>query len=127
MNSSNEGDAVFQAIFRDHQQEFVNILLDTAMQELEWIDYLFKDGSMIGLNAKILSDYLRFITNEAAENIGLGKIIDGPKTTPLPWMKSWVTSDAVQVAPQETELSAYLVGQIDSTVDHGSLDDFSDF
>jgi len=39
-------------------------------------------------------------------------------------MNNWLVSDNVQVAPQESEISSYLVGQVDSTV---GKDDFNDF
>jgi ribonucleoside-diphosphate reductase beta chain len=45
-------------------------------------------------------------------------------TNPLPWMNAWLVSDSVQVAPQEAEISSYLVGAIDNEV---SDEDFSDF
>ena len=46
------------------------------------------------------------------------------KTNPLPWMNSYLVSDNVQVAPQETEISSYLVGQVDSS---GDSSDFAEF
>ena len=119
-----ENDPVMQEIFETHQEEFKQILVDCKDQESEWIDYLFKDGSMIGLNARILNEYLEWITDEASDNLGWGVIVGELKSNPLPWMRSWVTSDAVQPAPQETELSSYLVGQIDSSVDVEELGDF---
>jgi ribonucleoside-diphosphate reductase beta chain len=123
---SRENDPVMQEIFKTHQAEFKQILVDCKDQESEWIEYLFKDGSMIGLNARILNEYLEWVADEASDNLGWGPIVGHLKSNPLPWMRSWVTSDAVQPAPQETELSSYLVGQIDSSVDVGSLGNFDD-
>jgi len=123
---SRENDPVMQEIFKTHQAEFKQILVDCKDQESEWIEYLFKDGSMIGLNARILNEYLEWVSDEASDNLGWGPIVGQLKSNPLPWMRSWVTSDAVQPAPQETELSSYLVGQIDSSVDVDSLGNFDD-
>jgi ribonucleoside-diphosphate reductase beta chain len=39
-------------------------------------------------------------------------------------MNKYLESDNVQVAPQESEISSYLVGQIDSDVDASAFDDF---
>ena len=92
-------------------------------EEKEWAEYLFKDGSMIGLNKDILCQYVEYIANQRMSAIGL----DTPfeiSSNPLPWMNNYLNSDNVQVAPQESEISSYLVGQIDSAV---SEDDFADF
>ncbi len=101
----------------------LQIFLDVVEQEKEWAQYLFKDGSMIGLNADILNQYIEYISNQRLAAIGY----DAPfnvKSNPLPWMNAYLVSDNVQVAPQETEISSYLVGQVDSAV---GADDFDDF
>jgi len=99
------------------------IFLDVVEQEKEWAQYLFKDGSMIGLNAEILNQYIEYISNQRLLAIGFDAPFD-IKSNPLPWMNAYLVSDNVQVAPQETEISSYLVGQVDSSV---SADDFDDF
>ncbi|MBU2712006.1 class Ia ribonucleoside-diphosphate reductase subunit beta [Zooshikella harenae] len=99
------------------------IFTDAAMQEKEWAGYLFRDGSMIGLNKDILSQYIEYITNQRMQAIGFSAAFE-TKQNPLPWMNSWLVSDNVQVAPQEAEISSYLVGAIDNEVDNS---DFSDF
>lgn len=105
------------------QQEAFDLFFKAAEQEKEWAKYLFKDGSMIGLNEQILCQYVEFITNQRMKSVNLPQPY--PEiTNPLPWMKNWLESDAVQVAPQEVEVSSYLVGQIDSAVDG---DEFLDF
>ena len=101
----------------------LQIFLDVVEQEKEWAQYLFKDGSMIGLNADILNQYIEYISNQRLAAIGY----DAPfnvKSNPLPWMNAYLVSDNVQVAPQETEISSYLVGQVDSAVDADDFDDF---
>ncbi len=101
----------------------LQIFLDVVDQEKEWAQYLFKDGSMIGLNAEILNQYIEYISNQRLAALGF----DAPfaiKSNPLPWMNAYLVSDNVQVAPQESEISSYLVGQVDSSV---ASDDFDDF
>jgi len=105
------------------KEEVREIFLDAAEQEKEWAGYLFKDGSMIGLNQTILAQYVEYITDQRIAAIGLPTIF-GTKNNPLPWINSWLNSDNVQVAPQEAEISSYLVGAIDSAVD---TEDFGDF
>ncbi len=120
---SGKDDPEMQEISHALHQEGLQIFLDVVEQEKEWAQYLFKDGSMIGLNDKILNQYIEYISNQRLVSIGY----DAPfaiKSNPLPWMNAYLVSDNVQVAPQETEISSYLVGQVDSTV---SADDFDDF
>jgi len=99
------------------------IFLQAAEQEKEWAKYLFKDGSMIGLNEQILCQYVEYISNQRMLAIGY----EAPfavKNNPIPWINHWLVSDNVQVAPQEAEISSYLVGQINSKVDSEDLSSF---
>jgi len=116
-------DAEFIDIAKEQEQKVYEIFRHAAEQEKEWADYLFKDGSMIGLNASILKDYVEYITNIRIKALKLDPIFEN-KTNPLPWMNNWLVSDNVQVAPQESEISSYLVGQVDTDV---KKDDFSNF
>lgn len=86
--------------------------------------YLFKDGSMIGLNKEILSQYVEYITNLRMQAVGLFTGFEGANQNPIPWINAWLSSDNVQVAPQEVEISSYLIGQIDSEVNTDDLGDF---
>ncbi|MBD3776490.1 MAG: ribonucleotide-diphosphate reductase subunit beta [Thiotrichales bacterium] len=118
-----QDDPEMAEIAREQQEEVYNIFRQAAEQEKQWADYLFKDGSMIGLNASILKDYVEYITNVRLKALKLEPIFNS-KGNPLPWMNNWLVSDNVQVAPQESEISSYLVGQVDSKV---NTEDFSDF
>jgi ribonucleoside-diphosphate reductase beta chain len=120
---SGRDDPEMQEISKTLREEGKEIFMDVVEQEKEWADYLFKDGSMIGLNAAILKQYIEYISNQRLSAIGFDAPFD-IKSNPLPWMNSYLVSDNVQVAPQETEISSYLVGQVDSSV---SSDDFDDF
>jgi len=109
-------------ITKECREEVIQIFREAAEQEKEWAEYLFKDGSMIGLNKDILCQYVEYICNQRLTAIGLETIFP-TKQNPLPWINAWLVSDNVQVAPQEAEISSYLVGAIDSAL---SLEDFSD-
>ena len=121
--ASGKDDPEMQEISEQLSEEGRQIFLDVVEQEKEWADYLFKDGSMIGLNAQILNQYIEYISNQRMTAIGFDAPFD-VKSNPLPWMNAYLVSDNVQVAPQETEISSYLVGQVDSAV---AVDDFDDF
>ncbi|XQW86614.1 class Ia ribonucleoside-diphosphate reductase subunit beta [Thalassotalea piscium] len=120
---SGKDDPEMKEIALQLRDEGLQIFLDVVEQEKEWAQYLFKDGSMIGLNAQILNQYIEYICNQRITAIGYDAPFD-IKSNPLPWMNSYLVSDNVQVAPQESEISSYLVGQVDSSV---SSDDFDDF
>lgn len=111
-------------IAKECEGEVYAIFKDAAEQEKDWADYLFSGGSMIGLNKEIVCQYIEYITNIRIRAIGYTDIYAGVKANPIPWITTWLVSDNVQVAPQETEITSYLVGQIDSKVD---TDDFNDF
>lgn len=119
-----QDDFSFMQIAEECKQDCFDLFKDAAEQEKEWAEYLFKDGSMIGLNKDILSQYVEYITNTRMQAVGLEPAYPKATSNPIPWINAWLSSDNVQVAPQEAEISSYLVGQIDNEVD---TDDFGDF
>ncbi len=121
---SGHDDAEFAEIAAELQPECVEMFRHAAEQEKQWAEYLFKDGSMIGLNKDILCQYVEYITNTRMAAVGLPAAFPQAKNNPIPWINTWLASDTVQVAPQEVELSSYLIGQIDAEV---SADDLHDF
>lgn len=121
--ASGKDDPEMAKIAEECKDEAKAIFLSAVEQEKEWASYLFKDGSMIGLNKQILCEYIEYIANQRMVAIGFEPPFK-VKANPLPWMNNYLNSDNVQVAPQETEIQSYLVGQIDSAV---SESDFLDF
>ncbi|MFA0052417.1 class Ia ribonucleoside-diphosphate reductase subunit beta [Vibrio breoganii] len=119
-----QDDFSFMQIAEECKQECFDLFKEAAEQEKEWAEYLFKDGSMIGLNKDILCQYVEYITNIRMNAVGLETAYPEATNNPIPWINAWLSSDNVQVAPQEAEISSYLVGQIDNEV---SADDFEDF
>jgi ribonucleoside-diphosphate reductase beta chain len=121
--ASGQDDPEMAEIAKECEAETYEIFRNAAEQEKGWAEYLFKDGSMIGLNKEILCQYVEYITNNRMHAVGL-KPIFNIAPNPLPWMNGWLSSDTVQVAPQETEISSYLVGQVDTAVTAGEFGDF---
>ncbi|MEZ9872780.1 class Ia ribonucleoside-diphosphate reductase subunit beta [Vibrio sp. 10N.261.51.C6] len=119
-----QDDFEFMQIAEECKQECFDLFKEAAEQEKEWAEYLFKDGSMIGLNKDILCQYVEYITNIRMQAVGLGTAYPAATSNPIPWINAWLSSDNVQVAPQEAEISSYLVGQIDNEV---KADDFEGF
>lgn len=117
-------DPEMSEVAEECKQECIEMFVEAAEQEKSWAEYLFKDGSMIGLNKEILCQYIEYITNKRMKTVKLGSYYKNATSNPIPWINTWLTSDNVQVAPQETEISSYLVGQVDSSV---SVEDFKGY
>jgi ribonucleoside-diphosphate reductase beta chain len=98
------------------------LFAEAIYQETAWAKYLFKDGAMPGLNEKILTEYIGYLTGSRMRAVGLSCPFS-PKDNPIPWINAWLSSDGVQMAPQEVEMSSYLMGQINAQVDPHSLGD----
>ena len=108
------------------EEEWTYKAFDLAVnEEKRWADYLFKDGSMIGLNDKLLQQYVEWIANRRLKSIGLKPQYDiAAKNNPLPWTEHWISSKGLQVAPQETEVESYVVGGIKQDVGANTFSGF---
>ncbi|MFZ9353631.1 MAG: class Ia ribonucleoside-diphosphate reductase subunit beta [Candidatus Nanopelagicales bacterium] len=118
LNKWNEGDdPEMQQIAKEEESWVVSAFENCVNQEKSWAEYLFKDGSMIGLNDKLLNNYVEWIANRRMKAIGLKPLYDiSAKNNPLPWTEHWISSKGLQVAPQETEVESYVVGGIKQDV-----------
>ena len=114
MKKWQEGDdPVMQQIIKEEEENVIQMFKNAVDEEKEWAEYLFKDGTMIGLNDKLLVKYVEWIANKRMRAIGLKPIYDAPiRNNPLPWTEHWISSKGLQVAPQETEVESYVVGGI---------------
>ena len=124
-NWRNGDDPDMVEIAKEEEPWLINTFERTVDEEKRWAEYLFKDGSMIGLNDKLLHQYVEWIANKRMKIVGLKPIYDIPlKNNPLPWTQHWISSKGLQVAPQETEVESYIVGGIKQDV---KKDTFSGF
>ena len=117
-------DPVFEQIAKETEQECIDMFVDAVDQEKAWADYLFKDGSMIGLNTVLLSDYIEWICTRRMTNVNL-KSPYSVKSNPLPWTQKWISGADVQVAPQETEITSYVSGGTKQDVSTDTFKGFS--
>jgi ribonucleoside-diphosphate reductase beta chain len=118
LNKWREGDDPEMQKIMKEEEEWTYKMFDRAVnEEKKWADYLFKDGSMIGLNDKLLQQYVEWIANRRLKAIGLKPQYDiSANNNPLPWTQHWISSKGLQVAPQETEVESYVVGGIKQDV-----------
>jgi ribonucleoside-diphosphate reductase beta chain len=116
-NWANGDDPEMLDIMEEEQENVYQMFRDCVEEEKEWAEYLFKDGSMIGLNAKLLDSYVEYIANRRMKSIGFKPIFDTPMSNnPLPWTQHWLNSKMMQNAPQETEIESYVIGGIKQDV-----------
>ncbi len=121
-----EGDDPEMKQIMEEEEDWTYEMFDRCVnEEKKWADYLFKDGSMIGLNDKLLQSYVEWIANKRLKAVGLKPQYDiSARNNPLPWTQHWISSKGLQVAPQETEVESYVVGGIKQDV---KKDTFSGF
>jgi ribonucleoside-diphosphate reductase beta chain len=126
LNKWRDGDDPEMKQIMKEEEEWTYAMFDRAVnEEKKWADYLFKDGSMIGLNDKLLQQYVEWIANRRIKAIGLKPQYDiAANNNPLPWTQHWINSKSVQIAPQETEITSYLIGGIKQDM---KKDEFSGF
>jgi ribonucleoside-diphosphate reductase beta chain len=103
-------DPDFVAIREECEEAVIDMFVKAVDQEKAWAEYLFKDGSMIGLNTNLLVSYIEWIANKRIKTLGYNSPYQVPQANPLPWTEKWIGGGNVQVAPQETEISSYVVG-----------------
>jgi ribonucleoside-diphosphate reductase beta chain len=117
-------DPDFEKIAKETEQECIQMFIDAVDQEKAWAEYLFKDGSMIGLNTELLSQYIEFIASKRMTNVKLESPYGKPQN-PLPWTQKWISGAEVQVAPQETEITSYVQGGTKQDVSTDTFKGFS--
>ncbi len=111
----------FVEIIKECEPIVIQMFKDAAKEEMDWADYLFKDGSMLGLNSDILKQYMKWLVNNRMRSIGLNPIFEKVEN-PILWIKNWTNSKDVQVGPQETEIESYLIGSLNNDLENLDFD-----
>ena len=125
-NWANGDDPEMEEISKEEKPYVTEMFKRTVDEEKMWANYLFKEGSMIGLNDRLLHNYVEWIANKRMKAIGIDPIYDIPaRNNPLPWTQHWLTSRGLQNAPQETEIESYVVGGIKQDVQANTFAGFS--
>ena len=117
-------DPDFKQIQEETKAECLAMFLNAAEQEKAWAEYLFKDGSMIGLNKQLLNEYVEWITNRRLTAVGLPHLYK-TGSNPLPWTGKWISGGEVQVAPQQTQITSYIIGGVKNDVSTETLKSMS--
>ena len=124
-NWMNGDDPEMQQIAEEERNNVISMFKNAVEEEKDWAEYLFSGGSMIGLNDKLLNQYVEWIANKRMKALGIDPIYDQPlRNNPLPWTQHWISSKGLQVAPQETEVESYVVGGIKQDMKKNSFSGF---
>jgi ribonucleoside-diphosphate reductase beta chain len=118
-------DKDFVKIKEETHDEVMDMFEGCLKQEEEWCDYLFGNGSMIGLNTELLKEYVRWIGAKRIKSLNYHVPFSVHMHNPLPWTEKWISGGAVQVAPQETEITSYVVGGVKQDVNRKSFEGLS--
>ena len=106
-------DPEMKIIAEEEKDNVKQMFINAVDEEKDWANYLFQTGTMIGLNDKLLQQYVEWIANKRMKAVGIDPVYDIPlRNNPLPWTEHWISSKGMQVAPQETEVESYVVGGI---------------
>lgn len=127
LQSGTDGDE-WVKIAKECEQEAVDIFMEVNSQEKEWAAHLFKDGTCPGINTQSMCAFVDYLTVSRMKQCGLPcPITDAPTKHPYPWIREYLNSDLVQAAPQEVEISSYLVAQIDNDVDQNVINSYKKY
>jgi ribonucleoside-diphosphate reductase beta chain len=117
-------DEVFAALAKDQQDPIEELFVEAVNQEKAWAKFLFEGGSMVGLNEELLCQYIEWIANKRMTAIGIKSPYSGG-SNPLPWTQKWISGQDIQVAPQETQITSYTIGEIAQDVKEDSFTGFT--
>lgn len=117
-------DPEFEEIRTEMTPIVTKMFVDAIEQEKAWAKFLFQDGSILGLNESILSEYIEWIGTRRIRALGYDSPYSVSKTNPLPWTEKWISGSNVQPAAQETQITSYLIGGVDQNLTPDFLKQF---
>lgn len=113
-------------VMQKEEKTVIEMFKKCVAEEKAWAKHLFKDGSIIGLNERLLGSYVEHIANKRLKALGFDPIFETKENqNPLPWTQHWLSSKGMQVAPQETEVESYIVGGIKQDVKKDTFKKFT--
>lgn len=116
-------DEGFKETVKKNEQKVYEAYQMAVKHEKRWADYLFSKGSLLGLNADILKQYVEWLANNRLASLGYKRIFEIKKNPLGTWYDQFMNSDKVQVAPQETEISSYKIGARNTQINHSEFSD----
>lgn len=115
-------DPDFKTLYYQEIDQIKAIYDNIVQQEKEWGEYLFSKGTMIGLNQKILGDYVEYIAGNRLKNLGIKH--EYISQNPLPWTLKYLNTSDKQTSPQENEKLEYIIGGVKNDLDFADFTKF---
>ncbi|QFR55656.1 ribonucleotide reductase B subunit [Yersinia phage JC221] len=106
-----------------YEEEATKIFMEVVEQEIEWAEHLFSVGEVDNISLKSTTAYVKHLADQRMRAVGLSSPF-GITENPYPWMKKYLSSDTLQVAPQEVEVSSYLVGNLNTEISDESYSEW---
>jgi ribonucleoside-diphosphate reductase beta chain len=114
-------DEEFIEAYEEIKEELEKRYYEIYFEELDWINFLFKEGSYIGMNDEILKNYLNYLIIRRMKSLGINPTKEklGGRyviKNPLPWVDRYINMDKNEKLPQEEKILNYITGGIDQDV-----------
>ena len=118
--ANGEDDPEMAELWAENVDVITQMYTDCVESDKDWSRYLFQHGPMLGLTEDILNEYSGYIAGKRMRAIGLKH--NFPSKNPLGWTDKYLNGADNQVAPQEAEISNYVIGAVSHDI---SESDFS--
>jgi ribonucleoside-diphosphate reductase beta chain len=122
LNKITKDDPRFRQVKEELKAEARDMLISIIDEEKSWAKYLFKEGSVIGLNANVMTTFVDWTAQERLKQIGISYNA-GVKSTPLPWFNKHFNTNKKQSALQENESVSYIIGSMQGAINYNELPD----
>jgi ribonucleoside-diphosphate reductase beta chain len=113
----------FTGIAKKSEDKVYAFYEQAVKNEIDWAQYLFSKGALLGLNPDVLGGYTKWLCDNRLRSLGYKKLFNQKENPIAGWLDSYLDSSKVQVAPQETEISAYKIGARDTNITEDTFDD----
>ena len=113
----------FTTIAKKSEDKVYAFYEQAVKNEIEWSQYLFSKGALLGLNPDVLGGYAKWLCDNRLRSLGYKKLFNQKQNPISGWLDSYLDSSKVQVAPQETEISAYKIGARNTNITEDTFDD----
>lgn len=120
INTVVKDDPRFAQVAKETKKETYDMLMSVVEEEKAWAKYLFKEGSVIGLNERTMVTFVDWTAQNRLKEIGI-KYDAGIRSTPVPWFNKHLNTNKKQTALQENESVAYIISSMSNEIVYDEL------
>jgi len=115
----------FKEVVKRNEEKVYAMYEQAVKNEIEWAEYLFSKGGLLGLNTDVLAGYTKWLGDNRLRSLGYRKIFNQKENPIAGWLDGYLDSSKVQTANQETEQGSYKVGARNTDVSDEAFDGFN--